>query len=68
MSGYDKTFKVKDANKQNELISLCINDQKLLEKYKTFWTKIKDLKNIKLNALPVSDDRYLKAKIRNLWR
>ena len=32
MSGYVKTFKVKDRN--NELTSFRINDEKLLEKYK----------------------------------
>ena len=37
---------------------------KLLEKYKAIWTKIEDLKNIELNALPVYDDRYIKTKIR----
>ena len=62
MSGYVKTFKVED--KKNKLMSFCINDEKLLEKYKTFWTKIKDLKNIELNALPVYYDRYKKNKIR----
>ena len=31
---------------------------------KTIWTKIEDLKNIELNALPVYDDRYMKTKIR----
>ena len=36
----------------------------LLEKYKTIWNKIEDLKNIKLNALLVNDDRYVKTKIR----
>ena len=41
-----------------------IKDEKLLEKYKTIWTKIQDLKNIELNALPVCDDRYIKTKIR----
>ena len=30
---------------------LCINDNKLLEKCKTIWTKIKNLKNIKLDCL-----------------
>ena len=40
-SGYVKTFKVKD--KKNKLISFR-NDEKLLEKYKTIWTKIEDLK------------------------
>ena len=40
-SGYVKTFKVKD--KKNNLMSFR-NDEKLLEKYKTIWTKIEDLK------------------------
>ena len=41
MSGYVKTFKDKseDMNKNNKLMSLCIEDGKLLEKYKTIWTK-----------------------------
>ena len=57
MSGYVKTFKVKDGDKDknNKLMSSCIDDEKLLEKYKAIWTKIKDLKNIELNALPVCD-------------
>ena len=50
-------FKVEDGNKNKELMSFCIDDEKLLEKYKTIWTKIEDLKNIKLNALLVYDDR-----------
>ena len=41
-----------------------INDQKLLEKYKTIWIEIEDLKNIELNALPVQDGRYIEIKIR----
>ena len=40
-----------------------INDEKLLEKCKVICTKIEDLKNIKLNALLVYDDRYTKNKI-----
>ena len=64
MSGYAKTFKVKDGDKDknNKLMSFRI--EKLLEKYKAIWTKIEDLKNIELNALPVYDDRYIKTKIR----
>ena len=42
-----------------------INDNKLIKKYKTIWTKFQDLKNIKLDTLPVFDDKYIKAKIRN---
>ena len=52
----------KDINEK--LMSLCIDDEKLLEKYKTIWTKTEDLKNVKLNALPLYHDRYIKNKIR----
>ena len=45
-------------------MSFRINDEKLLEKYRAICAKIEDLKNIKLNALPVYDDRYIKTKIR----
>ena len=37
-------------------MSFRIDDEKLLEKYKTIWTKIEDLKNIELNALLIYDD------------
>ena len=62
MRGYVKTLKVED--KFNKLMSFHIDDEKLLEKYKAIWTKIEDLKNIKLNTLPVYDDKYRKTKIR----
>ena len=42
ISGYVKTFKVKEGG--NKLMSFRIDDEKLLEKYKTIWTKIEDLK------------------------
>ena len=61
MSGYVKTLKIED--KCSKLMSFRIDDEKLLEKYKAIWTKFEDLKNIKLNTLPVFDDRYLKTKI-----
>ena len=66
MNGYVTTFKVKDRDKDrnNKLMSFHIDDEKLLEKYKSILTKIEDLKNTELNALPVSDDRYIKTKIR----
>ena len=47
-----KTFK----EKNNKLMCFCI-DNKLLEKYKTIYTNIRDLKNIQLNFLPVYDNR-----------
>ena len=66
MSGYVKTFHVKHGgkDKNNKLMSFRIDDEKLLEMYKAIWNKIEDLKNIKLNALPVYDDRYIKTKIK----
>ena len=60
MSGYVKTFQVEV--KKSKLMSFRIDDEKLLEKYKAVWTKIENLKNIRLNALPVYDDRYIKLK------
>ena len=46
MSGYVKTFKVKDQDKDksNKWMSFCRDDDKLLEKYKIIWIKIEDLK------------------------
>ena len=48
MSRYVKTSKDKsrDKNKYNKLMSLPIGDDKLLEKYKAIWTKIKDLEQL----------------------
>ena len=48
MSGYVKTFNVKDTDKDknSKLISFHIDDENILEKYKAIWTKIEDLKNI----------------------
>ena len=66
MSEYGKTSKVKrgDKDKSNKLMSFYIDDEKLLRKCKAIWTKVEDLKNIELNAIPVYDDRYRKTKIR----
>ena len=40
LSGYVKTFK----DKNNKLMFFCMDDDKLLVKYKTICTKIEDLK------------------------
>ena len=44
MSGYVKTFKVKegDKDKNNKWMSSCIDDEKLLEKHVAIWTRIED--------------------------
>ena len=60
MRGYVKNFK----DKSNKLMSLYIDDDKLLEKHKPIWTTIGDLKNIKLNALRSYDNGYIKTKMR----
>ena len=66
MSRYVKTFKDKggDKNKNNKLMSLRIDDNKVLKEYKAIWTKTEDLKDIELNAFSVYDDRFIKTKIR----
>ena len=45
MSGCDKNFKVKDEDKVKniKLMSFRTDDDKLLEKYKSIWTKIEGL-------------------------
>ena len=62
ISGYVKTFKVEDRCrfKNNKLMSFRIDDDKLLQRYKVFWTKNEDSKNIKSNVLSVYDDKYMK--------
>ena len=69
MSGYVKTFKVKDGDKDknNKFTALRTDHEKLLEKYKTIWIKIEDFKNIKLPIilnLPVYGGRYIKAELK----
>ena len=55
--GYAMIFK--ETN--NELISFCMDYEKLLEQHKTIWNNIENLKNIELITLTVSDDRYIKS-------
>ena len=53
MSWYIKAFKIEDES--SKLISFQIDDEKLFEKYKANWSKIEDLENIELIALPIYD-------------
>ena len=48
-----------DKDKNYKLIPFRIDDEKLLEKCKTIWTKIETL-----NSLPVHSNRYIKTKVR----
>ena len=54
-------LKMEIKTKNNKLVSFRIDDEKLLQKYKAIWANNEDLKNIKLNALPVYDDKYIKT-------
>ena len=63
MIGYVKgKNRDKNKNKKNKLMPFRIDDDKLLEKYKIIWTKIKALQNIELNTLLAYHDRYIKTK------
>ena len=66
MSRYVKHFKVKDGYKDenNKFMPLHIDEENLLERYKTIQTKIENLKNIESNILSIYDDRYIKTKLR----
>ena len=57
ISGYVKKIKVED--KINKLVSFIIDDDMLLEKYESIWTKTENIRNIELNALPVYDDKCI---------
>ena len=48
MNKYVKPFKVKNADKDmnNDLISFHIDDDNILEKHKTMYTRIEDIKYI----------------------
>ena len=65
MNGYVEKVEVKDVDKDknNKSMLFHIDGEKLLKKCKAIWTKIEDLQYIKLNALPVYDDRSIKTKI-----
>ena len=56
-----KKLNIKDE-KNNKLISFCIDSDKLSEKNKMILTKIEDLQYIELNALPVYGGIYFKKK------
>ena len=64
--GYVKKFNVED--KISKLMFFRIDNGKLLEKHEAIWIKIKDAKDIELNALPVYDHRYIKTKIYTKFR
>ena len=45
-------------------MSFVIKDDDVLDKYNEVWNKIKMKLNIKFYSMPVYDEKYIKAKVR----
>ena len=45
-------------------MSVMVKDDDVLDKYNEIWDKIKEKLNIKFHSMPVYDETYIKAKVR----
>ena len=45
-------------------MSFVTKDDDVLDKYNDIWDKIKNKLNIKFHSIPVYDEQYIKAKVR----
>ena len=59
ISGYIKYFESGGKN-----MSFIITDDSFLIKYNEIWNKIKKTLNTKFHSMPVYDEKYIKAKVR----
>ena len=59
MSGYIKHFENAAKN-----MAFVIKNDDVLDKYSEIWDKIKNKLNIKFHSMPVYDEKYIKAKVR----
>ena len=59
MTGYTNTLKNTGKN-----MSFVIKDDDVLDKYNEIWDKIKETLSIKFHSMPVYDEKYIKAKVR----
>ena len=59
MSGYIKYFENGGKN-----MPFVIKDDDVLDKYNEIWDKIKETLSIKFHSMPVYDEKYIKAKVR----
>ena len=59
MIGYIKYFENRETN-----MFFVIKDNDLLDKYIEIWDKIKETLSIKFHSMPVYDEKYIKAKVR----
>ena len=59
MTGY-----IKYLEKGGKNMSFVIKDDMCLNKYNEIWDKIKETLSIKFHSMPVYDEKYIKAKVR----
>ena len=59
MSGYIKYFENGGKN-----MSFMIKDNNILDKYNEIWEKIRERLGIKFHSMPIYDQTYIKAKVR----
>ena len=59
MTGHIKCFEIGGKN-----MSFVIKDDDVLDKYNEIWDKIKETLSIKFHSMPVYDEKYIKAKVR----
>ena len=59
MSGYIKYFKNGDKN-----MSFFIKDDDVVDKYNEICDKVQNKLNIKFHSMPVYDETFIKAKVR----
>ena len=45
-------------------MSFAVKDDDVLDKYNEIWNKIKEKLNIKFHSMPIYDEKYMEAKIR----
>ena len=50
--------------KREEKTFFLIKDDNVLDKYNEIWNKIKKTLNIEFHSMPVYDEKYIKAKVR----
>ena len=59
MNGYIKYFENEKRN-----MSFMIEDDSALVKYNEIWNNVKKTLNIKFHSMPVYDEKYIKAKVK----
>ena len=59
MSGYIKYFENKGKN-----MSFMVKNDNVLDEYNEIWDKIKKKLNTKFHSMPLYDEKYIKAKVR----